>query len=102
VRDAFPVFNSSNFSADQRTRIILLAVNADLLPGEDIGAVTAQSQSAFGNIPLTVESVRKVPGLDWLTEIVVKLPDTLQHAGDVQMSIALRGVPSNRVTVRIQ
>lgn len=102
LRDPFSLLNTSNFSLDRRTRVTLFAVNVDLLPGEDISVVSAQAEYALRSYPLTVEFVGKVPNFDWLTQIVVKLPDALANAGDVQVSINLRGVPSNRVLVRTQ
>ncbi len=46
------------------------------------------------------EYVGKVPALDSLTQIKVKLSDALP-TGDVWLSISLRGQPSNKVGVRI-
>ncbi|HEX6719094.1 MAG TPA: PQQ-dependent sugar dehydrogenase, partial [Pyrinomonadaceae bacterium] len=42
VRDPFPLTNTFNFSLDQRTRLMLFAMNFDLLPGENSSAVTAR------------------------------------------------------------
>jgi hypothetical protein len=51
----------------------------DLLPGEDSSAVTARAEDAQMNTyPLTVEYVGTVPGLSWLTEVVVVLPANFQ------------------------
>jgi len=49
----------------------------------------------------TVEHVGKVPALDWLTQVTIRLPDGL-GAGDVQVSVALRGAVSNKVVVGIK
>jgi hypothetical protein len=103
MRDPFSIINPHNFSLDQRTRVTLFAISVDLMPGEDNSVITAQAEDAQHHVyPLTVEAVAKVPKMDWLTEIVVKLPDTLANAGDVQVGISLRGVNSNRVVVRIE
>jgi hypothetical protein len=76
VRDPFSLLTTHNFSSDQRTRIMLFAVNVDLQPGENISLVTAQSEDSQHRItPLTVESVGKVPNLNWLTQINIRLPD---------------------------
>jgi uncharacterized protein (TIGR03437 family) len=70
----------------------------DLLPGENASAVTVraedQSQNAF---PLTVEFVGKVPGFDWLTQIVVRLPDNTPTDQSLFVSATLRGRTSNKV-----
>jgi hypothetical protein len=46
---------------------------------------------------LNVEFVGKVPTLDWLTQVIVRLPDELAQAGDVWISIKLHGQTSNEV-----
>ena len=65
--------------------------------------MTAQAENAQGKgFPLVVENVAKVPGFDWLTQVVVKLPDELDGAGDVQVSISLRGMVSNKALITIK
>ncbi len=57
---------------------MLFAINLDLLAGEDSSAVTAQAEdSQFNTYSLTVEFVGEVPNLDWVSQVVVKLPDNL-------------------------
>lgn len=103
VRDPFTIIDTQNFSSDQRTRLAFFLQSVDLLPAESISLVTAQAQDAQGVIyPLTVESVVKVPNMDWLSEVVVKLPDALVGKGDVQVSVTVRGIESQTVIVRIQ
>jgi hypothetical protein len=102
TRAPFSISTANNFSLDGRTRIILFAINAELLPGENVSVVTAQAEDSQQKIfPLTVEYVGKVPGFDWLTQINVKLPDALANE-DVWFSISWRGQPSNKVSVRIR
>lgn len=99
----FSVHTAHNFSPDQRTRVTLFAADLELRPGEDASAVSAQAEDAQHRVrPLTVESVRKVPGQDWLTQVTVKLPDELEGAGDVQVSIGLRGAVSNKALITIK
>jgi Metallo-peptidase family M12B Reprolysin-like len=103
MRDPFPLATAYNFSADNRTRIILFAVNLELMAGEDASVVTAQAEAAGHNLyPLKVEYVGKVPNFDWLTQVVIKLPDAIASSGDVWISIRLRGVASNKVLVSIK
>lgn len=103
MRDPFPLRTTFNFSSDHRTRIILVAGNADLLPGENASAITAQAEDSLLMVyPLTVEFVGKVPGFDWLTEIVVKLPESVAGTGDVMVSITLHGKVSNKARIKIQ
>jgi uncharacterized protein (TIGR03437 family) len=102
MRDPFPLNTSLNFSADHRTRIILLASDAELLPGENSSAVTAQAEDSLLLVyPLTVEFVGKVPGFDWLTQIVVKLPESVAN-GDLLVRITLHGQVSNKARIKIQ
>jgi uncharacterized protein (TIGR03437 family) len=92
----------NNFSPDRRRRLMLFAANLDLLPTEDFSAVTAQAEDAQHNIyPLTVEFVGKIPQYDWLTQIVVKLPDQLGSSNAVWVSVSLRGLTSNKALISI-
>jgi hypothetical protein len=103
VRAPFSVAAMNNFSSDQRTRLMLFARNMELMPGEDTSVVKVQAEDSQGRVyPLAVEYFGKVPNLDSLTQIVVKLPDELINAGDVGVIINLRGVISNRATISIE
>lgn len=102
-RGPFSLFNSNNFSADQRTRISLFASYLGLPPGNNSTAITAQAEDAQHRIyPLTIEYAGQVPNFYWLNQVSIKLPDELQAAGDVSISINYHGVTSNPVAVRIQ
>jgi hypothetical protein len=103
MRDPFPVITSQNFSSDRHSRIMLFAVNVDLRPGENASVVTAQAEdSTHRTYSLPVESVGKVPGYDWLTQVVVKLPDELGSAVEVSVSINFRSVTSNKVLIKVK
>jgi len=102
TRDPFRVTSTSNFSSDQHTRLMLLVANVDLLPGDDASVVTAQAQDSQGNIfPLTVENVVKVPSFDWITEVIVKLPDGLANLTQAQVSVNARGQTSNAAVIHL-
>jgi uncharacterized protein (TIGR03437 family) len=103
VRDPFPLTTTHNFSLDQHTRITLFAVGLELLAGEDASVVTAQGEDAgHGTYPLNVEYVGKVPGFDWLTQVVIRLPDNVMPLGDLLVGVSLRGAASNKVVVGIR
>jgi hypothetical protein len=103
MRDPFGLRPAWDFSSDHRTRIMLFAIDADLLSGETSSALTAQAEDALHVVyPLTVEYVGKVSDFNWLTEVVVKLPDSFAVNGDVFISITLHGKTSNKVRLRIQ
>lgn len=103
LRDPFPLIDTFNFSSDNRTRVMLFAINLDLLPGDNSTAVTAQAQDAqLNNYPLLVEFVGKVPNYDWLTEVVVRLPDNLATNQDTFVNVTLHGQTSNTVRFRMR
>ncbi len=103
MRDPFPLTTVSNFSFDQRTRIALFAIGLELMPGEDVSVVTAQAEDVGHKIyPLKVEYVAKVPGFDWLTQVVIRLPDEFLNTGDFLVSVNLRGAVSNKVIIGIR
>lgn len=96
----FAVVSDRNFSLDHRTRVMFLVANLDLLPGDDVSLVSAQAKDSQGNtIPLTVESVARVPSFDWITQIVVKLPDAFTTLNQAQVSVRARGQTSNEVLI---
>lgn len=87
------------FGADERTRVMLFAMN---LPVADAAAVTAEAEDgALFQYPLTVEYVGAVPGFPWMTAVVVRLNDNLGDVGDVLVGITYQGLQSNRVRVGI-
>lgn len=102
-RDPLPVVSHNLFNNDRRTRLTLFGTNVELMPGENASAITARARdSRSKNHSLTVEFVGKVPGIDSLTQIIVKLPDGLAQAGDVWISMDLRGQTSNEVPFKVE
>lgn len=102
TQDPFTVTAPGNFSQDQHTRLMLLVANIDLLPGDDASIVTAQAQDSQGNtFPLTVENVVKIPGFDWITEVIVRLPDGLANLSETQVSVSARGSTSNQALIHL-
>jgi glucose/arabinose dehydrogenase len=103
MRDPFPLINGYNLSLDQRTRIMLFGSNLELLPSETTSAITVQAEGAQHNIfPLAVEFVGEPAGMEPLSEVIVKLPETLPSGQSVFVSVTLRGQTSNKVRVRIK
>jgi uncharacterized protein (DUF1800 family) len=134
--EPFPTVSPYNWNADksnardQRTRVMLFAMNLALLPGEcgasnapDCAmAFTADAQDAAGRVyPLKVESVAKpkyvqlqpVPGdparqapaevpQQWLYGVTLRLDDAMTDAlGDVLVRVNLHGLSSNRVRIAV-
>ncbi len=99
VRDPFAVTNLNYHGVDQRTRISLFATNLDLTPGPVVTAQAVDSQQM--SHPLLVESVGTMPAFLGFTQIVVKLPDGIVNAGDLHVTITVRGRTSNSVLVGV-
>ena len=98
----FHFTNPNNFSTDQRTRLLLLVANIDLVPGEDFSIVTAQAQDAQGNsFALPVEAVVKVPSFDWLTQVIVRLPDQVANLNQITVRVSCRGQTSNPAIIQL-
>lgn len=101
-REPFTLTQPTLLSADRRTRVMLFAMNLNLLAGENYSAVSADAEDANRRLyPLTVEYVGRVPGYEWMSSIVVRLHDEMPEAGDVLVRINLHGVASNRVRIAI-
>jgi hypothetical protein len=102
TRDPFSLTSPLNPGSDKRTRIALFCTNLNLLSGETKSVVTARAVASFGGIyDLPVEYVGKVNGFTWLSYVIVRLPDDPALQGNLSVAIALRGLGSNSVTVRI-
>jgi len=103
MRDPFPLTTPFNLSADGRTRLSLFVMNLDLNPGENASSVTARLEDASLKVyPLTVETVGKVPGFDWLTQVIVRLPNDTPIAQTLFVSVSFRGQTSNKARIRMQ
>jgi len=103
LRDPFPISTIYNFSVDGHTRVMLFAMNVELQAGENLSIVTAEAEDAQQVVyPLVVEYVGNTPNQNWLAQINVRLPDNLANAGNVLVSIKVRGVQSNKVLVSIR
>ena len=107
--EPFPLTASVPFSSDTRTRIVIFAMNLDLLApygsstsAEGTSAFTADAQDVSGKrYPLRVEHVGQVPGFPGITMIIVRLADDMGDVGDVLLGLNLHGMSSNRVRVAI-
>lgn len=104
LRDPFALTNTFNFSTDGRTRLVFFATNLELLPSENISAVTMRAEDQALNVfPLTVEFLAKLPEVDpAITQIVVRLPDNTPAAQSLWISVTLRGQTSNKVRIRMR
>ncbi|PYS50044.1 MAG: hypothetical protein DMF68_08310 [Acidobacteria bacterium] len=101
-REPFPLTMPVQFSADTRNRIVLFAMNLDLLAGEGANALTADAEdSTHRHYTFTVENVTPFPGYEWMSQVTLRLSDDIGDVGDVLLRINLHGMSSNRVRVGI-
>ena len=100
MKEPLPVIAEHSLSSEQRTRLLLFGLN---LSPEDLPEITAQAEDSQQKIyVLSVEGIRSVLNLPWLTQVTVKLTDELQGVEEVWLSISLRGVRSNKVPVKLR
>lgn len=100
--EPFSISAPVNFGSDNQTRVMLFAMNFSLHAGDTVADVSVAAEDAAHNsYHLPVEFIGGVPDQPWATSIVVRLPDTLEDAGDVLVGVDYRGVASNRVRIAI-
>jgi beta-glucanase (GH16 family) len=100
--EPFSVLSSTNLSVDHHTRLTLLVANLDLLPGDTAALVTAEAENTQGNtFPLQVEGVAKVPSFDWVTQVIVRLPDEAANTTQLNIRVKARGQTSNQAAVHL-
>jgi len=91
-----------NLSTDARTRVTLLIAGLSFNPASDVPFVTARAVDSQQRVfDLPVEAVGGVKNLSWLAQVTVRLPPGLSGAGDVSVSITVRGVESNTATLHV-
>lgn len=105
--EPFALNNPNYFVADKRTRISIFSLNLILTPGLVITAQGIDGQQVIHQLP--VEFVGNVPGFNpvvpqepFLTQIVVRLPDSITSTGDLQVRITARGRNSNQVLIAVK
>lgn len=99
----FPLVTPHNFSPERRARMVLFLSGVNWQANETPPAVAAQAEDA-GHVlyPLTVEYTGKVPGFDWLTQVIVRPSEELKDAGDVWITLSVGGQLSNKALVSFQ
>jgi uncharacterized protein GlcG (DUF336 family) len=99
-REPFSPTTEVIWGNDNRTRIMLFAMGVDR--NVSISDVVASAEDAeHRSYSLSVEHVSPVPHQDWITSIVVRLPEDSTDLGDVLVGISFQGTASNRVRVAI-
>jgi uncharacterized protein (TIGR03437 family) len=64
--------------------------------------VAAQVEVGTQVIPVQVEYVGPLSGVNGVSMVVIQLPNSIATLMDVQVSITVRGLPSNKVLVAIR
>ena len=105
-RDPFTLLNDVMLIGnDQRRRVSLFVWRLGLLPTDTAANVSAVAEDNVGTTyPLVVESVSPVTvtGLTDVTQVVVRLPDTVPGLPrDLFVKVTLRGPSSNSGLIRI-
>src|SRR5687768_16507151 len=102
-REPFSLISPLNLGSDQRTRIMLFAINLELQAGETFSSVTARGTDMRGfTYELPVEQVLRVPNFNWLTTVIVRLPNDQTISGDLSITVSIRGTTSNAVRIAIK
>ncbi|HWF89139.1 MAG TPA: hypothetical protein VN659_09900 [Pyrinomonadaceae bacterium] len=100
--EPFHVLSAHNFAVDGHTRITLLLVGVALEPA-DAPFVTVQAEDAQQHLfNLPVEATSRAKELAWISQVTVRLPDTLPTAVDLNISVTVRGKVSNKAPLRIE
>lgn len=89
-------------ATDGRNRITFFVVGVLLGPA-DMAFVTVQAEDSqqrlFG---LPVEATARAKNFRWMSQVTVRLPDTLAGAGDLKVGIQVRGLVSNKASTRVE
>ena len=100
TREPFAVTSSLNLTADQRTRVMLFAVNVDLSINSTLSVAAVSSKGVLYQLP--IEYVGSLPGLEFITTLIVRLPQDPALHGDISVSLTVAGTKSNSVAFAIQ
>jgi len=101
MSEPFTVLAPHFLSTDGRTRITLFVFGVLLEPA-DLPFVTVQAEDSQQRLfDLPSEATGRVKNLSWMSQVTVRLPDTLFFVGNVNISVKVRGMVSNKAPVRI-
>ena len=99
--EPFRVLASHFISSDGHTRITFFVVGVLLGPA-DLPFVTVQAEDTQQRVfDLPCEATARVQNLSWMSQVTVRLPDALAAAGNVNVSVKVRGMASNKAPLRI-
>jgi len=100
--ETFSILAVHRLSTDNRTRITLFVVGVLLGPA-DLPFVTVQAEDSQQRLfDLPCEATGRVKNLSWMSQVTCRIPDELVLAGNVNVSVKVRGVVSNKAPLRIE
>jgi hypothetical protein len=103
VREPFSLLTEQNFGSDKRTRVMLFVSDFEFGAGDNISDVVVKAENdVLGSVQLPIEHIGTVPSFDSITQIEIVLPDGLNNAGDVWITISLHGTSTNRARLCIR
>ena len=103
TREPFTLINQFNLVPDLRRRVSLFVWRLGLLPGDTATNVSVIAEDSEGRIyNLTVEYIGALPGVPDVTQVVVRLPDSVVGAPrDLFVKVTVHGPASNQSIIRI-
>jgi hypothetical protein len=100
--EPFHVLAPHLLSTDGRTRMTLFIVGVLLEPA-DLPFVTVQAEDTQQRLfDLPCEATGRVKNLRWMSQVTCRLPDTILGAGNVNASVRVRGMVSNKAPIQIE
>ena len=100
--ETFSILALHRLATDNRTRITLFVVGVLLGPA-DLPFVTVQAEDTQQRLfDLPCEATGRVKNLSWMSQVTCRVPDELVLAGEVNVSVKVRGVVSNKAPLRIE
>lgn len=101
TRDPFSLTNPFNMSADQRRRISLFVWQTEPLTSNDLALVTAVARDTeFRTYPLQVEALVPVATVPGVTQVVVRLPDSIIGAPrEMLVKVTIKGMTTNEAFI---
>lgn len=101
TNEPFHILAPHLLSTDGRTRITLFLVGILLEPA-DLTFVSVHAEDTQQRVfELPVEATARVKSLSWMSQVTVRVPDALVGAGELNVSVTVRGEVSNKAPIRI-
>lgn len=100
--ETFNVLALHRLATDNRTRITLFVAGVLLGPA-DLQFVTVQAEDSQQRVfDLPCEATGRVKNLSWMSQVTCRVSDQLVLAGNMNVSVKVRGVVSNKAPLRIE